>query len=422
MHVVGRVEDALVHQPVADGLHEAPEHAHAELVDVEGVVLGQREAVHRRLVELVELLQQVRVVGQLGPSLGHQLLAGLHPVLVEQLGVLAVVELHQRADAGERDGRILPPRDVGQVVDRVAAPAELEEEVVELAAEGPALVGGVEGLEHLGGRLGEEQVPQGGAGLGDPAEVPQAPLHVDRAGVEALERLVRLGGLLRLHQLVVEVAERAARQQHEVDVAVDPPLVAHVVGELVELGHQLGVGQPGVVDGLGRLVLGLDLGLPLLLPRLAHRGDLLGQLVVVAGQPVLDLGLVGDRVEGHVEVVVHLVVAHHDRAVVLRLRLGEPLGQGAHDDVERQRRDGPRRVHLVERPEALDLVGLREHDRVAGRAIRRASGRRHLEPPWCELTRPRLASSPTTDSSKATGVSGCLRYAVLARRLGGSGG
>ena len=28
---------------------------------------------------------------------------------------------------------------------------------------------------------------------------------------------------------------------------------------------------------------------------------------------------------------------------------------------------GPRRVHLVERPEALDLVGSREHDRVVRR-------------------------------------------------------
>ena len=52
--------------------------------------------------------------------------------------------------------------------------------------------------------------------------------------------------------------------------------------------------------------------------------------------------------EADVEVVVDLLRRHHDRAVVLGLRLGEPVGQRLDDQVERQRRNRPRRVHLVE--------------------------------------------------------------------------
>ena len=62
--VVGVVDDALVDEPLADGQGEAAEHADEQLVDVEGVVLGEREAVARRLVQLVELGQRVRVVGE----------------------------------------------------------------------------------------------------------------------------------------------------------------------------------------------------------------------------------------------------------------------------------------------------------------------------------------------------------------------
>ena len=59
--------------------------------------------------------------------------------------------------------------------------------------------------------------------------------------------------------------------------------------------------------------------------------------------------------------------------------LVNPSASVRDDEVERQRRDRPRRVHLVERPEALDLVRRREHD-----LSRR---RRHVDPPMvsCEL-------------------------------------
>ena len=46
--VVGLVDDALGHEPLADGEAEPAEHADEELVDVEGVVLGEREAVAGR--------------------------------------------------------------------------------------------------------------------------------------------------------------------------------------------------------------------------------------------------------------------------------------------------------------------------------------------------------------------------------------
>ena len=73
------------------------------------------------------------------PQLGEQLLAGGHVLPVLRLGVVAVGQLHQRPDAGQRDRRILPPRHVGEVVHGVVTPAELEEEVVELPAEVAAL-------------------------------------------------------------------------------------------------------------------------------------------------------------------------------------------------------------------------------------------------------------------------------------------
>ena len=203
------------------------------------------------------------------------------------------------------------------------------------------------------------------------AHRPRDGLH--RAGVEPLQRLVRLGRFVWLDHLVVEVAEGAARQQDEVDVPVDPPLVAHLVGQLVELGDELGIAEARVVGGLQRHVGGDDRRLPLLLPRLADRRHLGGELVVVVDQPALDLGVVGYRVEGDVEEVVDLLRGHHDRAVVLRLGLGEPLREGVHDEVEGQRCHRSRRVHLVERPEPLDLARPREHDLIARR--------RHSDPP-----------------------------------------
>ena len=39
-HTVGLVEHALLHESLADREREATEHAHAELVDVERVILG----------------------------------------------------------------------------------------------------------------------------------------------------------------------------------------------------------------------------------------------------------------------------------------------------------------------------------------------------------------------------------------------
>ena len=239
--------------------------------------------------------------------------------------------------------------------------------------EGPPLLAGVERRRGACRVRSWRTAHAARAVLDDPAERPQAAAGVDRAGVEALQRLVGLGRFLRLHHLVVEVAEGAAREQDEVDVPVDPPLVAHLVGQLVELGDQLGVAEARVVGGLQRHVGGDHRRLPLLLPRLADRRHLGGELVVVGEQPPLDLGLVGDRVEGDVEEVVDLLRRHHDRAVVLRLGLGEPLRERVHHEVERQRRHGSRRVHLVECPEPVDLARPREHDLI-GR-------RRHSDPP-----------------------------------------
>ena len=147
--VVGGVDHTLGDEPVAHRQDEATEHADVQLVDVEGVVLGEREAVPRRLVELVELGQRLGIVGELLAQLGQQLLAGGDVVLVLDLGVLALVEVDHRPDAGQRDRRILAPRHVGEVVHGVAAPAELEQELVELTAEVPALVALVEGAEQL---------------------------------------------------------------------------------------------------------------------------------------------------------------------------------------------------------------------------------------------------------------------------------
>ena len=189
---------------------------------------------------------------------------------------------------------------------------------------------------------------------------------------------------------------------------VDPPQMDHPLGELVELGDELGVGQGRPVGGLQRVVLGDDLGLPLLLPGLADRGHLAGELLVVVHHPPLDLRLVGDRVEGDVEVVVDLLRRHHDRAVVLVLGQGESLAEGVHDEVERQRGDRPRRVHLVEVPEALDLVRLRKYD-----FVRR---RRHGEPPlfWSCVDRAHwLASGGRLPTRRNT--SGCPDATVGSR-------
>ena len=216
-------------------------------------------------------------------------------LLVLRLGVLAVGQLHQRADAGERDRRVLPPRHVGEVVHGVVTPAELEEELVELPAEVAAFVAVVEGGQQLGAVPGLEQLLQRRGGQRRAAQGPQAAGRVDGRRREALQHPVGLGRFVGLHHLVVQVAERAARQQHEVDVAVDPPLVAHPLGQLVELGDQLVVGERRPVRGLQRDVLGDDVGLPLLLPRLADRRHLGGELLVVVDHPPLDLRLVGDR-------------------------------------------------------------------------------------------------------------------------------
>ena len=91
------------------------------------------------------------------------------------------------------------------------------------------------------------------------------------------------------------------------------------------------------------------------------------------------------RVEGDVEVVVDLPGRHHDRAVVLGLGLREALARVCDDEVERQWRDRPWRVHLVEPPEALDLVRPRKDDLVRGR---------HVEPPVRDLTRPASPAAP----------------------------
>ena len=234
------------------------------------------------------------------------------------------------------------------------------EVLVELDLERPAVLGVLELGRDLLRIVVLEQLGERRAGLGHVAQLPHAAAGVDGAGVEPLQRLVGLGRVVGLHHLGVQVAERARRQQHEVDVAVDPPHVPHVVGHLVELGEQLLVGHPGVVGLLLGVVLGDQLRLPLLLPPLADARHLGGQLVVVPGHPIGDLGLVGERVEADVEEVVDVLVRHHHRAVVLVLRLGEPLRQRLDDQVERQRVHGPRRVHLVEVPEARELVRSRK--------------------------------------------------------------
>ena len=142
-HVVGRVDDALGDEPLADGEHEAAEHADAQLVDVEGVVLGEREAVLRRLVELVELRRASRDRRRAWPA---ALASSSSRVADAAAGTGPRGPRCRRGsiiagDAGQRDRRVLPPRHVGEVVHGVAAPAELEQELVELAAEGPALLG-----------------------------------------------------------------------------------------------------------------------------------------------------------------------------------------------------------------------------------------------------------------------------------------
>ena len=156
---------ALVDEPVADGEDEAAEHADVQLVDVEGVVLGEREAVLRRLVELVELGQLLGVVGELLAQVGEQLLAGGDVVLVLELRILALVEaidhrlmLANGIDGSSRHGH------VGEVVHGVAAPPELEQELVELAAEVAALVALVERGEQFVTLLAREQLLERRAG------------------------------------------------------------------------------------------------------------------------------------------------------------------------------------------------------------------------------------------------------------------
>ena len=58
----------------ADGADEAAEQHHAHLVDVEGVVLGERVGVLGGVEQLLELGQLVGIVGELGADLGRQLL------------------------------------------------------------------------------------------------------------------------------------------------------------------------------------------------------------------------------------------------------------------------------------------------------------------------------------------------------------
>ncbi len=210
--------------------------------------------------------QLLRIARQLRPGLGEQLLPLLDRPPVVHLGIFAVVEPHEASDARERDRLVLAPGDVGEVVHRVTAPAELLEELAELLAECPPVVALVELGDDLVRRLVLEQLRQRRTVLDDAAQPPHGAADVDRSSVEPLQGLVGLGLLRRLHDLVVHVAERAARQEHEVDVPVDPPLVGHVLGELVELLHHLGVAQAGVVGRLRGLVLGDDRRLPLLVP------------------------------------------------------------------------------------------------------------------------------------------------------------
>ena len=176
---------------------EPAEHADAELVDVERVVLGDREAVAGRLVELLELGELVGIAGQLRPRLGEQLLALADRLPVQQLGILGVVQADEAGDARHRDRLVLTPRDVGEVVDGVAAPPELLEERAQLLVERAAVVGLVELGHDLVRRLLGEELRQRRAVLHDPTERPHRAADVDRSGVEALQRLVRLGRLAR---------------------------------------------------------------------------------------------------------------------------------------------------------------------------------------------------------------------------------
>ena len=335
------------------------------------MILGDGEAVAGGLVELFESGELVGLAGQLRPRLREQLLALADCLPVQQLGILGVLQADEAGDARHRDRLVLPPWDVSEVVDGVAAPPELLEERAQLLVERSTVVGLVElGHDLVRRRLGEE-LRQCRTVLHDPTERPHRAAHVDRSGVEALQRLVRLGLLGRLHHLVVHVAERAAGQEDEVDVPVDPPLVGHVVDELVELRDHLGIGEARIVGRLRRIVLRDDDGLPLLVPQLADRRHLGRQRRLVAAHAIRDHGRIVDGMEAHVDVVIDLLRSHHDRAVVLGLSLGEPGRQRLDHQVERQRGDRPRRVHAVEVPESLDLIWSRK-DNV---------GRRHLATP-----------------------------------------
>ena len=75
---------------------------------------------------------------------------------------------------------------------------------------------------------------------------------IDRTGVVTLQDLVRLGGIIRVHHVGVEVAELRTRDQREVDVTVDVPHLGHPVGHVVELGEQFGVAHSRVVGDRAR--------------------------------------------------------------------------------------------------------------------------------------------------------------------------
>ena len=213
-------------EAVADREREAAEHADAELVDVERVVLGEREAVAGGLVELVELGELVGIAASFDRAFGQQLLALADCLPVQQLGILGVVQADEAGDARHRDRLVLPPWDVSEVVDGVAAPPELLEERRELLVERSTVVGLVErGHDLVRRRLRRKSFDSVGLSF-----TIRLSAHIARlASTERVWKPCSVWyasvGLGRLHDLVVHVAERAAGQEHEVDVPVDPPLV-----------------------------------------------------------------------------------------------------------------------------------------------------------------------------------------------------
>ena len=187
--------------------------------------------------------------------------------------VVFVRHVDVASDVAQRDRRVFAPRNIGDVVDRVTAPSEVVEVGIQLVEERPALVGLAQLLGQITRMVLVEQQMQRRTVVNDSTEPPEAVCGIDRTGVMALQDLVRLRGIVGLHDLGVEVAQLHPRHQREVDVTVDVPHLGHPTLHVVELGEQFGVAQARVVG----IAFGL-IGNHSLVQRLPTRGTFLSSV------------------------------------------------------------------------------------------------------------------------------------------------